>query len=533
MQNLSFEFKNAVLNLAGLEARVFIYTFENAYSLDPASAVYTEGKAICGLLTDGGKVTAEGQASVCWERKGDVLRVKIAVAGMRHRIRSVKLVVRSGTGRAVNLLDRAVREKKDGAIYRYPEGWRTLDVPILFWKETDGTLKYFRSVAGPMSPRTFAVLPCRGGTEVEMIYEPPAVSMTDSICVPEWAIGTTTDAGEVYRAHTEELSSVYGWKNWEERQDVPQWMREVSLIAAIHGRHWTGYVFNDYKGMARVLDWIAERIDGKRVLAYLPGWEGRYYYRYGIYGPDERMGGEKGFRYLCDSAKEKNIELMPMYGMHMASRDLPGFEEWGRTSELMSASGGCFSGSVDWDASRHYDHSVNAQLNPGAPRWKSRLTEQIRRVSETYDLHAVFLDISAMYCNDPRFDVYEGVRDLVHGIRAINGGMLVAGEAWYDRLTDLFPLVQSGHTNGPLNWFDSVDSAHFDTYCRSFAHLLLGDPSRGSTGVHELGYNAVNRVPLRKGIIPTVTIVDGTIENCPEGVETVIGQAKKYAERYL
>ncbi|HZG55127.1 hypothetical protein [Paenibacillus sp.] len=63
----------------------------------------------------------------------------------------------------------------------------------------------------------------------------------------------------------------------------------------------------------------------------------------------------------------------------------------------------------------------------------------------------------------------------------------------------------------------------------------LGDPSRGSTGAHEFGINAtgIYRVPLRKGILPTVTLLDGSIANAPERVMEIIGDAKEYAKRFI
>ena len=73
----------------------------------------------------------------------------------------------------------------------------------------------------------------------------------------------------------------------------------------------------------------------------------------------------------------------------------------------------------------------------------------------------------------------------------------------------------------------------FDTYARGFGHLCLGDVSRGSTGVHELGYNPIQRCPLRKGIIPTITIVDGTLEKAPLKAAEIFADANKYAEMFL
>ncbi|MBA2719144.1 MAG: hypothetical protein H0U52_07900 [Chloroflexi bacterium] len=73
----------------------------------------------------------------------------------------------------------------------------------------------------------------------------------------------------------------------------------------------------------------------------------------------------------------------------------------------------------------------------------------------------------------------------------------------------------------------------FDKLGRSFAHLYVGDPARGSTGVHELGFNQPMRGPDRRGVLPTVTIVADTIESAPGEVIEVISDAIEYAEEYL
>ena len=63
--------------------------------------------------------------------------------------------------------------------------------------------------------------------------------------------------------------------------------------------HWSGYTFNTYADMLEIIRVVADRIDGQRVLAYLPGWEGRYYWQYGDYRPSPELGGEEGFAALC------------------------------------------------------------------------------------------------------------------------------------------------------------------------------------------------------------------------------------------
>ncbi|HEX6508902.1 MAG TPA: hypothetical protein VF221_14840, partial [Chloroflexota bacterium] len=86
----------------------------------------------------------------------------------------------------------------------------------------------------------------------------------------------------------------------------------------------------------------------------------------------------------------------------------------------------------------------------------------------------------------------------------------------------------STEQEGTLHWHDEPYAPFFDRSCRSFAHLCLGDPSRDSTGAHELGINRVHRAPMRQGIIPTVSIVDGTIEQAAPEVEQIIDDARQY-----
>jgi hypothetical protein len=280
----------------------------------------------------------------------------------------------------------------------------------------------------------------------------------------------------------------------------------------------------------KTLKYISKRVEGKRILAYLPGWEGRYYWQYGDYRPDERMGGEKGFRRLCDGAKELGVHIMPMFGINIAGTHFDGYEEWGKCSEFHSASGNIYGGSVDWDGSRHYDHGSNRNLNPAAPKWQNRLYEQVAALIDTYGFDAAFFDIAAVWVNDPTHYLYNGIIRLMQRLKKFKPDLLISGEAAYDGLLACIPLLQCGHTNGILHWHDEAYEPSFSKYARNFAHLCLGDPSRGSTGVHELGYNSQWRSPMRKGIIPTITIVENTLEKSPEKCELIFKDAEEYVK---
>lgn len=542
MQDLSYSFHNAYFNLWGYCISVMVYTFENAYSLDPAlTEVQMEESSASitakGLLWAGGQEHARGWVRLqAWPAQGGV-RLTAQAGGLNHSIRSLKVTVHDlKPGRLMNKLDLTQPEiMPEGILMHYPEGWRTMDTPMVIIGHPDGTMTCLRSLDERVRDKRFALMRTGDTTACEMIFEQYAAEISDEIDVPAWEIAPCASVSEAYERQKAHIARAYDLVAWEEREDVPAWAREISLVASIHCQHWTGYIFNDYRSVLKNLEWMAERIEPKRILAYLPGWEGRYYWKYGNYCPDERMGGSKDFHYLCDGAREMGVHLMPMYGVNIVNRCLPEFEQWGQTSLAQNANGETGCGSVDWDGSRHYCHGSNAGLNPSAPQWQNRLARQIIQICEEYGVRAAFLDIAACWYNDPHFKPTNiGVKELCDRIRRQIPDMLMAGEAWYDGLTPAMPLIHSGHTDGPMHYHDAIHAPFFDTWMREFAHLCLGDPSRGSTGAHELGTNRVDwRVPLRKGLWPTVTIVDSTIKNAPDKVEEIIGDAKEYARRYL
>ena len=539
MQDLSFAAHDPLFHFNALTFSVQIFPFENVYGLDGAVCAVTED-------TDTYTVTCRG---LTWaggqERCEGFVRLRAAVSGGKtllsidvrcaKTIRCVKLVLKDmADGRIVNLREADEREiGPDGLILTYPDGWRGLYTPQVIIKGTDGSLLNVRSLDTRVRAKRFAFVRAEDGLTIELIHEELATEATGTIIVPPWEIGSCDSREDALADHGRHVAHAYGLIPWEERRDVPTWARDIALVAAIHCQHFTGYVFNDY---ARVLDtirWLATRIEPHRVLVYLPGWEGRYYWQYGAYRPDPRMGGEEGFARLVAAAREIGVHVMPMFGINIVNKDTENYERWGAPAAFTSAGGNPMGGSVDWDGARHYDHGWGSLLNPGAPTWQTTLAAQIRGLIERYGFDGVFLDISAAWWNDPKYGVSDGTCELVARIRDGHPEILVAGEGWYDAVGGATPLMQSGHTEGVLHWHDTPYAPLFDTYNRSFAHLCLGDPGRGSTGAHELGHNSITCAPLRKGIIPTVTIVDDTLVTAPEGVSAIIEDAKRYAATYL
>lgn len=541
MQDLSYIFRNPIFNAAGFKFSIEIFTFENIYGLNESKChIEDEGdklKIKCSeLVWAGGQETAKG----CLEAEVNVnpLSHKILFkiyARCSKTIRCVKLrFIDVPPGTIVNLRESESQEiPQSGLLYKYPEGWRHISTPLIVLKTAEGKFTYFRSLDTIVREKRFALIPRSGKLDVELIFEENATVASNTITVPAWEVGECESVEDVYSSHSKHIETCYGLTPWESRKDVPDWARGISLVASIHCQHWTGYIFNNYEDVLENIRWLSQRIDPRRILAYLPGWEGRYYWKYGNYCADERMGGEKGLRKLIEEAKKIGVHVMLMFGINIVNKGTENYQQWGAPSEAISAGGFKQSGSVDWDSSRHYDHGSGVGLNPAAPGWQNRLVTQITDLIDQYGFDGVFLDISALWFNDPNHYLYDGIVKLVNRIRKGRNNVLVAGEGWYDAMSAITPLVQSGHTDGILHWHDIPHAEMFNKYCRAFGHLCLGDPSRNSTGVHELGYNPITRVPVREGIIPTITIVNDTIKKAPEKVLEIIEDAKEYAARYL
>lgn len=539
MQDLSFDAHDPLFHFNALSFSVQVFTFENVYGLDKEACTIAEDGdtyiVSCERLTwAGGQETRDGSVRLRAVASGQ--RTTFAVeARCATTIRCVKLTLKDmADGHIVNLRETDEREiGPDGLILAYPDGWRGLYTPQVLVKAADGTLTNIRSLDTRVRAKMFAFVREEGRLSVELIHEELATEATGALVVPPWEVGPCDTREGALTEQAAHVARAYDLVPWVERRDIPGWARDIALVASIHCQHYTGYIFNDY---ARVLDtirWLTDRIEPRRVLVYLPGWEGRYYWQYGAYRPDPRMGGNEGFARLVSAARALGVHVMPMFGINIVNRDTENYEQWGAPAAFTSAGGNPAGGSVDWDGSRHYDHGWGSLLNPGGRTWQARLVGQIRGLIERYGFDAVFLDISAAWWNDPKYNVYDGTVGLIARIREGHPEILVAGEGWYDAVGSVTPLMQSGHTDGVLHWHDAPYAPFFDTYHRGFAHLCLGDPGRGSTGAHELGYNPLTRAPLRQGIIPTVTIVDDTLARAPDDVAAIVEDAKMYAAAYL
>lgn len=524
----SFDLADPLFDAYGLRFSLQIATLENVYGLDPGrTSARLEGDDFAvraaGLACAGQQVAADGKATLHLRAEGPGrLRCTLRVRAPAP-IRCVKLLLRDLPAPLRLVEEGGEREIGGGGeILQYPN---RLPTPLVVARAGPSTFG-LRVEDPELREKRFALSVERTGAlagrgAIELVLAEDATQHGRDFVGPPVLIEREPDPARFLEDQLRFLEVAYGLAPFAVRTDVPAFARELRLALTLHGMHWTGRVFLDYGRMLEVLRFVAARIEGRRVLAYLPGFEGRYYWQYGEWRPEPRLGGEEGFAALCKGARELGVHLMPMFGGNCVNATLPRFRDLDPRAYLKSATGNRFHGNQpDWDFSRAHDTGWQAWLNPGHPGFRADLAGQIGELAARFGFDGVFLDTIHVWMNDPDHSVYAGTRALVERLRRSIPGVLLAAEHDYDALLGCFPLFQRSY------W--GRDPAWTARYALRFAHLCEGEPE-GRTGVHEFGrFEPRADLPAERpapGYLPTLAFQDDTLERSRPRVEAAIGAA--------
>ena len=532
-QKFSFDFPEPSVEFAGMRFGVLVFTRENAYALD-AGSMTAEAAADSLAVTATRLVWAGGQERAPAGRVTARLRHDGAAvlcdvtAEMDQPIKAVSVVVRGiPRGKLSSGGAEPFDPKDDEILWGYPFGggdlfggntaWG-LGTPLTVVQRSDQEFLALSSLDDHVRTKRFYFQPGEQGYRVELVHEVEGWLDRRRVDVPTWRLGHAASLEAAVAPHYAHLERAYRFPRWESRGDVPDWLRRTQLVVTLHGMHFTGYIFNDYARMLEILRWIATQMPADRVLAFISAWDGRYYWDYPTYEAAPRMGGEAGFRRLVQEAQRLGFRIMPMFGANAANRRLANF------ASIADAATARIDGDpfnlnwVDWDNDRHQE-GFGVYMNLGVESWRRWLTTRIADVIDRYGVDAYFLDIIGGWVNNTKADMHEGARALVAELRSRYPRVLACGEFLYDALLEFIPLYH-------------VYSPHGVPYARFFSHLSQPAPGRGSSGVHESGFNRWDQATLsltkRDGLIPTLNVVDDTFTKYRDQMTAVIAQAKAW-----
>jgi hypothetical protein len=524
-------------NLPGVQWGVQLFTTHNLYGLNPTQTRLTpeeDGvRLVCeGLSWAGQQQHADGRVEARLRWQEGVLTWQVQ-AWHAEPIKAIKLVLwglpesalEQGWWHATTEQDVLVPVTADAPLHwTYPHGWDWLTPWACAGSEGNAVCLSIRDPE--VREKRLYVYPAayaEGRTVAELICDQDAMRYGDHFAAPEMRLRLCETQAAVdadFGAHLQFIEGAYGLRPWASRPDVADWMRDIRLVLNLHGQHWTGYVFNSFDRMAETLRFVTEHIPAHQVAAYLPGWEGRYYYSYPWFQPGEDMGGDAGFRRLVTAAQELGVRLMPMFGMHGAN--IQRYPDWERAVFRNRTNRyAVLFNKPDWDGDRSGEDD-QVFLNPGEPRYRQHLIDQISAAITSYDLEIVYLDTTAAWFNDPRYNLYAGYTTLLRELRDRHPEVMVAGEGWTDALLALFPIN--------LSWLGITRHFRYPAllahYGRALQHLNEGAPGLGSTGVYEGGYTPIERRRPTPGHIPSISIVDDTLACCRDDIIRICRDAQ-------
>jgi hypothetical protein len=525
----SFDFPEPSVAFGDYRFGFIVFTGENAYGLDRSKMrVEGSGDAIKliadGFVWAGGQEKATGRLTASLKRDGSTIEWNV-VAEMDKPIKTITSIVRGVPRGQVSLGAGGFTDLRDGeSLTGYPFGGGDLNssgsmgTPLLMVQASPTDFFYLSSLDDRVRPKRFYLAPGESSYKIEAIHEHDAWRNDTRVETPTWRLGRTANAEDAIALHMRHLEQAYRIPVWETRTDVLPWMRDIALVTTLHGQHYTGFIFNTYAQQLEILRWIATQMPANRVLAFLSAWDGRYYWDYPLYKPNDRMGGERGFRELISEGQKLGFRMMPMYGANSANRELPMYASIadGATKKI---DGNTYNLDwVDWNNDRHMDGWLT-YMNLGADSWRKHMESRIADMIETYKVDAYFLDIIGGHVNSTTGDMHEGTRLLVENLRKRYPNVACVGEMPYDALHAFIPMY---HAGGGPRW---------SKYSRFFSHLSAPAPGRGSSGVHESGFGRFNTetLGLSPNAIPTLQVVDDTFTKQRDVMAAVISRAKQRA----
>jgi hypothetical protein len=525
-EKFSYDFPEPSVAFENLLLSFRLYTFENTYALDRDRMTVEQipgGIEIrcAGFVWAGGQEKAPGTLVARVRKIGDAVEWT-ASAHMDRPIKSIASIVRGIPRGQISASTEEFFDPKDNELlFGHPTLGAGMTTPLVVIKTGDQDFFYLSARIDQVRATRFYFQPGPQAYRTELVYEQAGWDRSPRIETCAWRVGPAKSYADAAQPHFAHLEKAFHIPDWDTREDVPAWCRDVALVVALHGMHWTGYVFNDFAKMQRTLEWVATKIPAGRVLVFLPAWDGRYYWDYPAYDVSRRLGGDEGFRALIDSAHRLGFRMMPMFGANSANRGLPVFPKFadGAADRI---DGNCYDLTwTDWDNDRQGE-GWGAFMNLGVDSWREWMFDRISRIIDRFGVDAYFLDIAGGWVDNTKADMYEGTVRLTRDLRKKYPHILAVGEMHYDALMSCIPVYQVTTSRA---WPEA-----FSKYCRSFFHLSTPAPGRGSTGVHEAGFGHFHlRAARDQFTIPTITVVDDTFSKYRNVMEQIIDGARARA----
>lgn len=516
MYTIAYPFGDTYVSFGGLEFAIRLSTQGNLYCPSAERVRISEEPGRIRLSADrlsaaGGQLTAEGKLELILEQ--GALAGSVIVSGRgAHDTELCKSILILVKGIHVDHIE-SDSDNMGRWEFRHPAGTKTLVypgrdamMPLVFFNENvNGNSKtwYALSKDAVVRKKGFAAYydAAEDARIISLAFEEDRRRWRHDIELPAWHVGESVSKDQIVEERCEDLEARFGLKPFRERSDLA-WIDDIKVVVNFHGEHFTGHIFNTFGEMEEQLQALCRQLPGKHILAFLPAWDGRYYYNYPEHEASERMGGNVGLKKFVDTAHALGVKVIPMLGgpnlatyrfltehrlLDSAMKDdagTPQIQDW-----------------IDWNSDSSPEN-LGYIVNYGHPGLREYMLAKTDQLLKQFGFDGIFLDGAIRWSNAPDYSPYEGIVQFSEEFSRRHPGKLLMGEDGYDVLWGLFGLFATSW--GPLGLNNSLLR-----YTRQTEYLAY-PALNGSAGVHEVGWDweRINK-SKKEFTIPTLALFRG------------------------
>ena len=319
----------------------------------------------------------------------------------------------------------------------------------------------------------------RHGDKADLIIysEANASERQKKYTTPIYFLETVDNLADGVNRHVAWMKKAYGLVPFDERKDVPEWLKNICLNLTFHCHATDGAILNTFATIEEKIKQVAKYFDPHLTHIHIVGWDGQWDFTWPHLTPDPLLGGTQGFRQLVDTAHKLGYHLglhMNVMGLSYSNPDFNKLKHF-LDHQIRDSQDRRVDWAYDWDGDE-VDEKIFAYISPDYKPWRDYLIGQILKVVNEYNIDDVHLDQATTMINDSRHNHIRGLNALLRELRAaLPQEVVISGEGISEPVLGLYPFAtEIEEADEPI-----VPLLLFQPFVRFFEYGYPTEPGRG------------------------------------------------------
>lgn len=368
----------------------------------------------------------------------------------------------------------------------------------------------------------------RNGKKITLItYTEANASEKDKVfSTPHYFLENVDSIADGVKKHATWMKNAYKLVPFDDREDVPKWVKNICLNLNFHCHATDGAILNTFSTIGEKLEETAKFFDPNLTHIHIVGWDGQWDYTWPNLTPDPLLGGEQGLKQLINKAHAFGYHLDLHMNVMGLSYQNPYYEKIKHflDHQIRDIQDRRVDWEYDWDGDE-VDEKIFAYISPDYKPWRDYLIGQILKVVNKYHIDNVHLDQATTIINDNRHNHIRGLIALFRELReALPPEVVISGEGTSEPVLGLYPFATiMENADEPI-----VQELLFEPFVRFFEYghptkpgrSIWANPWRQKEAILEAGTTSwdprsfyENLKKIEKGrIIPSIMFKNSSIQ---------------------